>query len=53
MWGLGFLPFGSYLLAVFVLFFQAGFDTPTKLACWGTLVSGVDLGLGLNSLPGS
>ena len=30
---------------------QAGFDPPAKLACWGTLVYGVGLGLGLHFRP--
>ena len=30
---------------------QAGFDPPAKLACWGTLVSGVGLGPGLHFRP--
>ena len=30
---------------------QAGFDPPTKLACWGTLVSRVGLGPGLHFRP--
>ena len=42
-------PLGAPMSPQFCV--QAGFDPPAKLACWGTLVSGVGLGPGLHFRP--